>query len=302
MAMGLNREFVGHEYEPIVHTVTEKEIKEYAWAIGARNLSYFNYNGALSPTAPKGMAPPSYAVVYELPILERLWAAPDLHGGEEEARRNVLMLVHGSQSMSFYKPIRPGDKLVFRIKITDIQDKGSGELLVFNVLTSDDAGDKVVESDWGLFIRGIGSGRKPETKAKTEHPPAGGESPLAFRKIIRVPLDITYRYAEASHDKNPIHLDDEIARSAGLKGIVVHGLCTMSMAMRAIIECYTESDPTMLAHLGVRFSSPVYPGDTLVVDGWELGKKGDNTILGFEVSRRDDNVKVIRGGTAEVTV
>ena len=53
---------------------------------------------------------------------------------------------------------------------------------------------------------------------------------------------------------------------------------------------------------GVRFTSPVYPGDTLVVDGWELGKKGENTILGFEVSRRDDNVKVIKGGTAEVTV
>lgn len=300
--MGLNREFIGREYDPIIHTVTEQEIKEYAWAIGARNLSYFNYNGALSPFATMGMAPPSYAVVYELPILEKLWADPDLHGGEDQAKRNVLMLVHGYQDMRFYKPIRPGNKLIFRIKIANIEDKGSGELLIFNAATSDESGNKVVESDWGLFIRGIGSGRQPERKTKNEHPLSGGESPLAFRKIIRVPRDITYRYAEAAHDKNPIHIDEEVAKKAGLKGIVVHGLCTMSMAMRGIIECYTESDPTRLVHLGVRFSSPVYPGDTLVLDGWELGKKRENTVLGFEVSRREDNVKVIKGGAAEVTI
>ncbi|MGH7902256.1 MAG: FAS1-like dehydratase domain-containing protein, partial [Thermodesulfobacteriota bacterium] len=97
--MGLNRDYIGREYDPIIHTVTEEEIKEYAWAIGARNLTYFNYNGSISPVGPKGMAPPSYAVVYELPILERLWSDPNLHGGEEEAKKNVLMLVHGEQQM-----------------------------------------------------------------------------------------------------------------------------------------------------------------------------------------------------------
>lgn len=301
--MGLNREYLGREYEPILHTVTEEEIKEYAWAIGARNLTYFNFNGALSPIGPKGMAPPSYAVVYELPILERLWSDPNLHGGEGEAKRNVLMLVHGEQQMRFYKPIRPGDKLEFRIKITDIEDKGSGELLVFDVLTTNDVKDCVVESKWGLFIRGIGSGQKSPKANKEEKPVAINEDPeLAFRRIIRVPNDITYRYAEAAHDKNPIHIDDEVAKNAGLNGIVVHGLCTMSMAMRSIIECYAEGDPSKLMQLGVRFSSPVYPGDVLIVDGWELGKNGGNTLLGFEVKRKIDDVRVIKGGTAEVAI
>lgn len=300
--MGLNREYIGKEFSPIVYEVTEEAINKYAWAIGARNLTYFNYNGALSLEGPLGMAPPSFAVVYELPLLEEIWIDEGLHGGKEQAARNVLMLVHGEQEMRFYKSIRPGDKITAIARIKSIEDKGSGELIVFNVSSTNQKGGKVVESDWGIFIRGIGSGQRPKSDGKKEQVVSGGESPLAFRRIIRVSKDITYRYAEASNDRNPIHVDEKIAKAAGLKGIIVHGLCTMSMAMRAIIECYADSNPALLSRINVRFSSPVYPGDVLVADGWEIGKQGEKTILGFEVVRQEDDVKVIKGGIAEVVV
>ena len=85
--MGLNREYIGKEFEPSVHVVSTEEVIDYAWAIGARNLSYFNYNGAFAfnHKNPVGMAPPSYAVTYELPILEQVWSDPELHGGPDEA-------------------------------------------------------------------------------------------------------------------------------------------------------------------------------------------------------------------------
>ncbi len=305
MNVGLNRDFIGREFEPLVHVVSTEEVIDYAWAIGARNLSYFNYNGAFAfnHESVVGMAPPSYAVTYELPMLEKIWSDPQLHGGEEEAEKNVLMLVHGDQRMKFYRAIRPGDKLTYRIKITDIQDKGSGELLNINVLTTNKEGARVVESDWGLFIRGIGSGKKPEKVSGNGKSKEVNEKPhIAFRKIIRVPDDITYRYSKASNDMNPIHIDNEIAKEAGLRGIIVHGLCTMSMTMRAIIESYLDSDPSGLKSLGVRFTAPVYPGDEIVVDGWELEKLNGNTMLGFDVSRKSDKVKVIKNGTAEVII
>ncbi|MBI2486795.1 MAG: MaoC family dehydratase N-terminal domain-containing protein [Deltaproteobacteria bacterium] len=300
--MGLNREYIGKEFPPVVFEVTEQAIHKYAWAIGARNLTYFNYNGALNPDAPRGMAPPSFSVVYELPMLEEIWTDEGLHGGKEQAARNVLMLVHGEQEMHFYKPIRPGNKITARAKVKTIEDKGSGELIIFNVTSTDQSGEKVVESDWGIFVRGIGSGQKPKNDVKKEHVQLGGESPLAFRKIIRVDKDITYRYAEASNDRNPIHIDENVAKAAGLKGIIVHGLCTMSMSMRTVIICYLDSDPSKLKSLGCRFTSPVYPGDTLVADGWEIGEKDGKTVLGFEVTRRDDDVKVIKGGIAVVDI
>ncbi|MGH7850281.1 MAG: MaoC/PaaZ C-terminal domain-containing protein, partial [Thermodesulfobacteriota bacterium] len=78
--------------------------------------------------------------------------------------------------------------------------------------------------------------------------------------------------------------------------------CTMSMTMRAIIESYLDSDPSKLKSLGVRFTAPVYPGDTIVVDGWEKGRENGHVVLGFDVTRQSDNVKVIKGGTAEVEV
>lgn len=304
--MGLNKDFIGREYEPVVHVVSTDDVIDYAWAIGARNLSYFNYNGAFAYNHESvvGMAPPSYAVTYELPLLEQVWSDPELHGSEDEAKKNVLMLVHGDQNMKFYKPIRPGDKLTYRTKIAAIEDKGSGELLRINVLTTNGNGDKVVESDWGLFIRGIGSGQKPANGsangAKPKEP--APEPELAFRDVIRVPDDITYRYSKASNDMNPIHIDPKVAKEAGLSGIIVHGLCTMSMTMRAIIESYLSSEPAKLKSLGVRFTAPVYPGDQLIVDGWEKEELNGNMVLGFDVTRKSDGVKVIKGGTAEVTI
>ena len=93
-----------------------------------------------------------------------------------------------------------------------------------------------------------------------------------------------------------------VAKEAGLSGIIVHGLCTMSMTMRAIIESYLDSDPSKLKSLGVRFTAPVYPGDTIVVDGWEKGRENGHVVIGFDVTRKSDNVKVIKGGTAEVEI
>jgi len=246
------------------------------------------------------MAPPSFSVTYELPMIYKLLSDVELHGGEEQAKKNMLMLVHGEQHMKFYKPLRPGDEITCRAKITDIEDKGSGELLKINVVSTTSDGARVVGSDWGLFIRGIGSGQRP--LRKKEEPKVSKPSTIAFRKVIRVPEDITYRYSKASNDMNPIHLDNEVAKKAGLSGIIVHGLCTMSMTMQGIIEAYLDSDPSNLLSLGVRFSAPVYPGDELIVDGWESRSEDSSKVLGFDVTRKSDGKKVIKDGKAEVKV
>ena len=299
--MGLNRDYIGKEFPPQEHVVKPEAVAAYALAIGSRNASFFGTNGFNSGLSV--IAPPSYTVTYELPLLEKVWSDPGLNGGEEQAKQNVLMLVHGDQNMKFYKPLKPGDKITYIAKIDDIEDKGSGELLKLSVLSKDEKGEKVTESHWGLFIRGIGSGEKPKSSAPKAAPAAPPEPPpLAFRDVIRVPEDVTYKYADASNDHNPIHVNEKVAKEAGLKGIIVHGLCTMSMTMKSIIESYLDADPGKLKALGVRFTAPVYPGDTLIVDGWETGEKNGNSAIAFEVTRESDGVKVIKGGTAEAAL
>ena len=61
-------------------------------------------------------------------------------------------------------------------------------------------------------------------------------------------------YADASGDHNPIHQDDEVARSVGLPGVIAHGMYTMALAARAVSDWTGESD---VVELGCKFTSPV---------------------------------------------
>jgi acyl dehydratase len=69
-------------------------------------------------------------------------------------------------------------------------------------------------------------------------------------------------YAEASGDRNPIHLDDEVACSVGLPGIIAHGMLQMGLAARAAAEA--AGGAGRLRKLSCRFAGMVRPGDTVV--------------------------------------
>jgi acyl dehydratase len=68
-------------------------------------------------------------------------------------------------------------------------------------------------------------------------------------------------YAEASGDRNPIHLDGGFAQSAGLPGVIVHGMLLMGMAARVAGEA--AGGPDRLRKLSCRFAAMVRPGDTV---------------------------------------
>jgi len=61
-------------------------------------------------------------------------------------------------------------------------------------------------------------------------------------------------YAEASGDHNPIHQDDEVARSVGLPGVIAHGMYTMALAARAVAEWFPGAE---VVSLGCKFTAPV---------------------------------------------
>ena len=61
-------------------------------------------------------------------------------------------------------------------------------------------------------------------------------------------------YAEASGDHNPIHQDDEVARSVGLPGVIAHGMYTMALAARAVADWYPRAE---LVSIGCKFTAPV---------------------------------------------
>lgn len=119
---------------------------------------------------------------------------------------------------------------------------------------------------------------------------------LGFDK--EVTEDQPMRYGEASGDMNPIHTDDSFARSVGLDGVILQGLCTMSFVHQAVTE-WAGGDPTDVDHLEVRFSDPVYPGDRLSFEG-EVVYAGDGRARIEITGRNQDDDVVLEDSTAEI--
>ena len=76
-------------------------------------------------------------------------------------------------------------------------------------------------------------------------------------------------YAEASGDHNPIHLDDDFARSVGLPGVIAHGMLQMGIA--ATVASEAAGGPTRLRRLSVRFAGMVVPGDSVTFSAEPTG-------------------------------
>jgi acyl dehydratase len=106
--------------------------------------------------------------------------------------------------------------------------------------------------------------------------------------------DQTARYAAASGDDFAIHLDDEFARGVGLLGRIVHGLCTMALAGRAVLEAAAVEDPRAVRRIAVRFSAPLFPGETVTTRVWDV-----DGAFGFE-SLNPQGTVVLKDGRLEL--
>jgi acyl dehydratase len=280
--MGLNRDFVGRSLPATTYSVEREAIRAYARATNEDNPRL------AGPQA--DLASPSFAVVF---LLENM--VQGLFNPELIADANIGRMVHGSQDMRFLAPVRPGDRLVSTTEIQSIEDKGSGELLTLAYRSLNQDCLPVLEATSGFFFRGPPDpARVPKASQPTPIP-----SSLRFDTRMQVAPDQPSRYAEASGDRNPIHLDVETAKMMGFPGVVLHGLCTMALAQKALLDALAPEDPAALRRLAVQFSKVVFPEDTLRVIGWDGHSDASVTRVEFVV-RNQRAEEVIRGGIAEL--
>ena len=115
---------------------------------------------------------------------------------------------------------------------------------------------------------------------------------------LRVTPDryVTVRYAGASGDFNPIHIDDEFARSVGLPGRILHGLWTMAQVARA--QTAAAGGPERLRRLSVQFRGMAVPEQEVVVSSTVREVAGGSALIDAEA--RQGDTRIVRRGEAEI--
>ncbi len=278
--MPLNTELVGKTYEAKTFEVTPEAIEKYARATNDTNERYFAGDDAV--------ASPIFPIVPAFQYLMEAAMDPSLQA-------DLLRLVHGEEEHVLHKPIKAGDTLTVTPVIESIEQKETGETFTVKVDVTNQDGEPVATVRATSFIRGSGS--KGAKAAVTG--PAQPEPEVAFQDSVKVDEDQTFRYAEASGDQNPIHQDENIAKMAGLPGIILHGMCTMAMATKGAVDGLAGGDPTSVKRVAVRFSKPVLPGQELTTRFWELDSGGSTKTYGFE-TYNPDGAAVIKAGVVEI--
>jgi acyl dehydratase len=210
-----------------------------------------------------------------------------------EARKQV---VHGDQDILISAPIEAGIDLHARAAAVGVHPKESGTTVVLKTETRDGDGRLLNEQYVVEFYRGItGDDGGGEPAPDHRMPSELGESDPAAELTYPLAEDITARYADASGDRNEIHLDEEFAKAAGLPGTIVQGLAMMAFAGRAVLSSQGDRSPAEVRRLAVRFSRPVRPGDRLTTRVWN----GDGGPVRFE-TLDGSGATVLKDGLAEL--
>jgi acyl dehydratase len=281
--MGFDLSKLGQWSDEKEFKVESDRTKAYAAATNDTNARHTNGE----------LAPPVFAVV---PI----WEAMGMAVMQVTPPELALMVVHGEQDMFIHRPITPGMVTRSKAAPVGVHVKPSGTTVVAKTETHDDNGELLVEMFMTSFFRGASEGESAGEQAPshTVDVAVKERDPIAT-VTYKIDDDQTYRYAEASGDHMPIHLDENIAKSVGFPGIIVHGLCTMAFTSRAIVEQCCDGEPARLKRLAVRFSRPVLPGQEITTRIWDAGERDGRRVFAYETTNPEGAV-VIKDGLAEV--
>ncbi|SRR5579875_118353 len=290
--MPLNKNCIGKVYPAITTEVSAQAIREYALACNEDNPIYFDTD------RPGGLvAPPLFGAAATWPAM--LQAASD-----PELGLDLTRILHTEENMEYLAPIRPGDRISSIARIANIEVLPHGETLSVEIAATNDKGVPVQNILFTGFVRLRARGQLREAMSRPDRAQRRAANALRQDEPVTVVTqsidpDQTVRYAKASGDFNPIHLDEEVARRVGLPGIIVHGLCTMAFASKAVIDSLCARNPLRLKRMRARFSRPVFPGQVLTTKLWLEQVNGTRHVYSY-VTLNPQGLPVISDGIAEV--
>jgi len=264
------------------YSYTDRDVMLYAYGIGL---------GA-DPMDEKELAFVNEAYFTERPLkVVPTFASVAAWGASPgDMQLNRVMVVDGERDITFHKPLPVAARITADSSVLGVYDKGKDKGLVIRHQTvlKDNSGAPLATLVASRFARGDGGIGGPSDGQPEPHP-------IPQRAPDRT-VDITTRPDQAliyrlCGDRNPLHSDPEFARRAGFPRPILHGMCTYGITCRAVLQTYADYDPLAFRQHAVRFSSPVFPGETVSVDLWK-----DGHVISFEARVKSRDVTVIKNG------
>ena len=212
-----------------------------------------------------------------------------------KANINFILVVHGEQKLSFSNPLPVSGDFISNAKVIGCYDKGAGKGAIIDVETTINLkkdNTEICKLVSTTFARGDGGFGGPESPKSEIFRPEGDPD---FVHEIKTKPDQALIF-RLSGDFNPLHSDPNFAKTAGFEKPILHGMCTYGIACRSLGESVGEGDTKRLKKFDCRFSSPVYPGETIVTEMW---KNNNKVYYQSKVKERDKIV--IKNGVSEIT-
>ncbi len=210
------------------------------------------------------------------------------------AKLNFVMVVHGEQKLSIINPIPVSGDFLADMKVLNCFDKGASKGAIIDVETTvklKSDGTEICKLISTTFARGDGGFDGPESPPQEIFEPEG--SPDLVDEITTKPDQaLIFRL---SGDYNPLHSDPNFAKAAGFPKPILHGLCTYGVACRSIVKTACDNDVKKLKSFNCRFSSPVFPGETIITEMW---KNGNDINFQSKVKERDKII--LKNGVSEI--
>jgi acyl dehydratase len=206
---------------------------------------------------------------------------------------NYAMVVHGEQRVTLHKPLPAAATILADTRFIACLDKGAGKgaVLISETVIRDQKDDApLCTLTSSIFARADGGFGGPSE--------GGPELHVVPDRAPDHEVDITTRPDQAllyrlSGDRNPLHSDPDFAKMVGFPRPILHGLCTYGITCRAVMSAYCDHDASQILSHDVRFSAPVFPGETVSVALWR-----DGHVISFEARVKSRDVIVIKNGKA----
>lgn len=202
---------------------------------------------------------------------------------------NFMSLLHGEENLEFHKHIPTNEILEYQLEIVDIDGKAKGTVVCIGVKIFTKENNTLLATIYiNLFIRGLkGEGAKSSGILKSQFQKVPESTPLKEVTVKTYPNQALF-YRLGGNDKNPLHVDYEMAAIGGFDSPILHGLCSFGIVGKAAYELFCDDKLENFLNYKARFTSHVFPGESLNIQFWK--GNGSSIIVSAKTVERKKQI------------